>query len=109
MDLFHVVTSGIDKVLTCHWFTDFKAFKMPETKLMDTERGGEQTQYVMQDRCSRISTIANTGNIDMRASRLRQSPQQSRVVSWAVRSLHRSRFWANSIRRVTYLGGSTTA
>jgi hypothetical protein len=47
MDLFHSVTQGIESVLTCNWLTDFKAFKMPaQDKLMDTERGGEQTQWV---------------------------------------------------------------
>jgi hypothetical protein len=74
MDLFHAVTSGIEQVLTCHWFTDFKAFKMPETKLMDTERGGEQTQYVMRGCCLCIFEAADTINTDMRASKLRQSP-----------------------------------
>lgn len=48
MDLFHTITQSIDQVLTCHWLTDFKAFKMSgNDKLMNTERGGEQTQYVL--------------------------------------------------------------
>lgn len=52
MDLFHTVTQSLDKVLTCHWFGDFKAFKMTDSntrggdKRMDIEPGGEQTQYV---------------------------------------------------------------
>ena len=48
MDLFHAVTQSIDKVLTCHWYDGFKAFKMDDSKskTMDTERGGESTQYV---------------------------------------------------------------
>ena len=44
MDLFHAVTQGIDSVLTCNWLNDFKALKMPDTKLMETERGGETPQ-----------------------------------------------------------------
>jgi hypothetical protein len=45
MDLFHAVTQSIDKVLTCHWYDDFKAFKMDDKKTMKTEPGGESTQY----------------------------------------------------------------
>ena len=46
MDLFHSVTQSIDKVLTCHWYEGFESFKMNNTKTMDTEPGGEQTQFV---------------------------------------------------------------
>lgn len=45
MDLFHAVTQGIDKVLTCQWYEDLKTFNMD--KRMDTEPGGESTQYVL--------------------------------------------------------------
>jgi hypothetical protein len=52
MDLFHAITQNIESVLTCHWLGDFKSFKMPGTdKLMDTEPGGESTQYVKMSRC----------------------------------------------------------
>lgn len=46
MDLFHSITQGIDSVLTCHWFEQVKSFKMSD-QLMDTEPGGESTQYVL--------------------------------------------------------------
>ena len=47
MDLFHAVTQNIESVLSCHWLSDFRAFKMPaNNKLMDTEPGGESTQCV---------------------------------------------------------------
>ena len=54
MDLFHAITSGIDNVLTCDWYDSFKNFKMSDSndsvardsQTMDTEPGGESTQYV---------------------------------------------------------------
>lgn len=45
MDLFHSITQSLDSVLTCHWFQDFKNMDKQD-KRMDTEPGGEQTQYV---------------------------------------------------------------
>jgi hypothetical protein len=51
MDLFHTITQSIDKVLTCDWYDSFKNFNMEgskaENKTMDTEPGGESTQYVL--------------------------------------------------------------
>jgi hypothetical protein len=49
MDLFHAVTQSIDQVLTCHWFEGFESLNMDngKSKTMNTERGGEQTQYVV--------------------------------------------------------------
>lgn len=44
MDLFRAISETIDSVLTCDFFDSFKKFKMPDTKLMDTEPGGESTQ-----------------------------------------------------------------
>ena len=49
MDLFHAVTQSLPNVLTCDWYDSFKTFKMDDkskSKTMDTERGGENTQYV---------------------------------------------------------------
>ena len=84
MDLFHAVTQGIDKVLTCQWYEDLKKFDMTGDKRMDTEPGGESTQYVLLAfaACSRIKLMLLV--LDMNQSRLRQSTPRSRVANLAV-------------------------
>ena len=83
MDLFHAITQSIDNVLTCDWYDSFKTFKMDDNKsddkLMDTEPGGESTQYV-----AHLLSAACADLSDMNPSRPRLYPPRSNEARWEV-------------------------
>ena len=84
MDLFHAVTQGIDQVLTCQWYEDLKTFNMTGDKRMDTEPGGESTQYVLLASAACATTLLTLLVKGMSQLRLRLSTPRSRAVNSAV-------------------------
>jgi len=71
MDLFHTITQSLDNVLTCDWYESFKNYgtdqSNPDDKTMDTETGGETSQYGLTGLCSERELICNC--TDMSRSR----------------------------------------
>lgn len=91
MELFHAVTQSIENVLTCDWYTSFKTFKMDgaksdDRKTMDTEPGGESTQYVWHLLLVLSQRVRLTGHARLGTSLFRHTPcpLRSSGASWLV-------------------------